>query len=455
MKGRKLLIRNKTTSHYNVNTIGLSNKHLTFNLKEKTMKSIFLLYVFCFVQIQFTFAQSFEKANPANVGFIAERLERNDNTIKSAIDNGEIPGAVALVARKGKIVYHKSFGYADMDSKKPMELNSIFRLAGMSRQITVIGALVLHERGHFMLTDPISKYLPEFSKPEIVVEVDAEGNVVKTKPSQNEIKIIDLLTSSGGFGYTMTNHDLQKAYKKAGIIEDFALNVQLKDQMQILSKLPLLFEPGSQYQLGLSHDVLGYLCEVISGKPLDRFLSDEVLGPLKMSDTYFHLPTNKKNKLVTLYSWIEDKGLVEYKIYDTTSNPNYPIEGAKTYFSGGGGLSSTVYDYSRFIQMLLNNGELDGIRIISRKSVELLRRPRIDRNNDGDPDYSFGFNVINDIAKNGRLGSDGIYHYTGGFYTTFWIDPQENLIGVFMSQVSPRNTIVRHKFRTLVYQALE
>lgn len=423
------------------------------------MKRVYIVFVLCFILVQSVRAQSFKETRPANVGFIAERLSRIDSTIIKSVNNGEIPGAVALIARNGKIAYHKSFGYADVDSKKEMDKNSIFRIASMTKAITTVGIMVLYERGYFMLNDPISKYLPEFKSPNILVEVDTLGNVVKTVPSKREIKIIDLLTHTSGISYPFIKNDLQKVYKKDGIIDGVTSNeMRLKSQVTRLSTLPLLFEPGSKYQYGLNIDILGYLCEVISGKSLDRFLSDEIFVPLKMLDTHFYIPNNKQHRLVTLYSWLDEKGLVVSKGDESSikmDNPNYPIEGAKSYFSGGAGLSSTAYDYGRFIQMLLDNGELEGARIISRKTVELMRRAKIDRNDDGEPDFGLGFRVIKDIAKDGELGSDGAYSWGGAFYTSYWIDPQENLIGVFMSQLRPRNTRVSQKFRTLVYQSLE
>ena len=268
-----------------------------------------------------------------------------------------------------------------------------------------------------------------------------------------------MLTHTAGISYPFIKTDLQKVYKKAGIIDGFtSKEMNLKSKMAKLAALPLLFEPGSKFQYGLNTDVLGYLCQVVSGKSFDRFLSDEIFVPLGMVDTHFYIPDSRKHRLVTLYAWLDKEGLVVSKGDESSiilDDPNYPVKGAKSYFSGGGGLSSTAYDYGRFIQMLLGNGELEGVRIISRKSVELMRRGRIDWDDDGEPDFGLGFRVVNDIAKAGELDSDGAYAWGGAFYTSYWIDPQENLIGVFMSQLRPANTPVGQKFRILVYQALE
>jgi len=218
----------------------------------------------------------------------------------------------------------------------------------------------------------------------------------------------------------------------------------------------LLFDPGSDFAYGLSTDVLGYLIEVVSGKPLDQYLEDEIFGPLGMEDTHFYLPEAKKDRLVTLYADVD--GLIvsvgdESSIY--LDNPRYPVEGAKAYFSGGAGLSSTAYDYARLIEMLLNDGELDGERILGRKSVELMRSPRIDSNDDGHADFGLGFEITRDLGASGEIGSVGLYRWGGAFTTSYWIDPEENMVAVFMSQVRPVESDIRLRFHNLVYQALE
>jgi CubicO group peptidase (beta-lactamase class C family) len=226
----------------------------------------------------------------------------------------------------------------------------------------------------------------------------------------------------------------------------------------LLAQQPLLFEPGTKWQYGLNTDVLGRLIEVVSGQPLDEFFEQHILGPLGMNDTYFYLPDDKRDRLVTLYAHVEGQGLVVSKGDESEiklDNPNYPVEGARTYFSGGAGLSSTAYDYARFIQMLLNEGQLDGMRVLSRKSVELMRTARFDYDGDSFPDIGLGFSVVGDLGKHGELGSTGMYAWGGAFNTTFWIDPEENLVGVFMSQVRPVQSDITEKFTTLVYQALE
>ena len=422
------------------------------------MKRFALLFALFLFQIQPVNAQQFQETDPSTIGLLPDRLDRIDTTILKSIKNGEIPGAVALIARNGQIGYHKSFGYADIDSKTKMQNESIFRIASMTKAVTTVGIMVLYERGHFKLSDAISKYIPEFRKPSVLVKADSLGNIAETKPAKREIRILDLLTHTSGISYPFTKDKLSKVYAKEAIIDGLTSQNQiLKDQMLKLAKMPLLFEPRESYKYSLSIDLLGYLCEVISGKPLDVFFAEEIFKPLKMNDTYFYLPDSKSKRLVTLYAAKRGSALQPSKGDESSivlDNPNYPIEGAKTYFSGGGGLSSTAYDYARFTQMLLNEGTLEGTRVLSRKSVERMRHPRIDSNKDGNLNQGFGFSIV-DLSRSTEVGSDGAYAWGGAFYTSYWIDPKENLIAVFMSQLRPSRTDIATKFRSMVYQSLE
>ena len=402
----------------------------------------------------------FAESDPLDsTGFVQERLGKIDAVINAEIASGKIPGAVALVARNGKIAYFKSFGFADIDAQTPMQKDSIFRLASMTKAITSVGAMILYERGLFQLNDPVSKYIPEFADMQVVSEMDANGDVSATVPAAAQIKIIDLFTHSSGISYPFASNNVQKSYVDAGVIDGMtSRDITLADQMKLLATQPLLFEPGSGYVYGLGLDLLGYLIEVVSGKPLDQFFTEEIFTPLNMQDSYFYLPNSKSDRLVTLYAEVGEEGLTVSRGHESNiilDNPRYPAGEIHSYFSGGAGVSSTAFDYSRFIQMLLNNGELDGSRILSRKSVDLMQSPRIDSSGDQIPDFGLGFEVIVDPAKAGELGSIGSYSWSGAFLTSYWIDPSENLIAVFMSQVRPSQSDIRAKFNTMVYQALE
>ena len=421
------------------------------------MNKFFLIIVITLLTATSAAAQQDNAANPSTAGFIPERLVRIDSAIETEIVNGKIAGAVAIIIRNGTIVYHKSFGFADIGTQTPMETGSIFRIASMTKAVTTVAAMVLYERGLFQLNDPVAKYIPAFANMKVISAVDENGNL-STSDATRPIRIIDLLTHSSGISYPFISSKLQKSYVEAGVIDGVTeKNVVLQTKMELLAKQPLLFEPGSEWAYGLSSDLLGYLVEVVSGKPLDRFFAEEIFAPLGMQDTYFYLPGEKADRLVTLYAAVPGKGLI-VSIGDESSikldNPRYPVEGAKTYFSGGAGLSSTALDYARLCQMLLNGGVLDGKRLLGRKTVELMRTARADIDKDGEADFGLGF-YITDLETTGELGSSGTLSWGGAFDTSYWIDPAENLVAVIMGQARPAQSDINKRFETLVYQALE
>lgn len=396
-----------------------------------------------------------EKSRPERQGFITKRLDRIDDAVQLAIQKGEIAGAVALVGRNGRVVYHKAFGKADVKSDKPMQTDSIFRIASMTKAITTVAAMVLYEEGAFLLNDPLGDYLPEFAEMRILVSEGEGATVPATKP----IRIVDLLAHTSGISYSFIKSPLQDSYKSAGIIDGLtSRNITLAEQMQLLAQQPLLFEPGTRFAYGLNTDVLGYLVEVVSGQSLAQFIEERITAPLGMNDTYFYVPSEKAHRLATLYAFKEDQGLV---VSDGTESsiklddPLYPVNGAKRYYSGGAGMSSTALDYARFTQMLLNDGKLGNTRILGRKSVELMRTARADLDGDSHPDFGLGFRIIDDLGRTGELGSVSAYAWGGAFYTAYWIDPAENLIGVLMTQTRPVVSDLEEKFNALVYQALE
>jgi CubicO group peptidase (beta-lactamase class C family) len=404
------------------------------------------------------FAQSATSENTAAPGLDPQRLGRIDTAINEEIAAGKIPGAVALIAHNGKLVYHKSFGFADLDSQTPMQTNSIFRIASMTKAITSVAVMVLYEQGRFRLSDPVSRYIPAFTDMTLLSGPDEDGKTSRIKATK-PIRIIDLLTHSSGISYPFIASNVQQDYLDAGMIDGLtAKDITLKSQMELLAKQPLMFEPGSRWAYGLSTDLLGYLVEVVSGQPLDQFFEENIFVPLAMHDSYFFLPNEKADRLVTLYADVEPGGLIVSKGNESNiilDNPRYPVEGARRFFSGGAGLSSTAYDYARFCQMLLNTGTLDGKRILSRKSVELMRAPRAAIDDDGRADFSLGFFVNTDLGQSNELGSVGTLSWGGAFNTAYWIDPAENLVAIIMTQVRPVSSDINDRFQILVYQALE
>jgi CubicO group peptidase (beta-lactamase class C family) len=422
-------------------------------MKKCTLLVVLFLLAAC-ASVQSNFDVDFSNTE----GFDDKRLERIDTAINREIEQGKISGAVALIAKDGKTVYHKSFGYADIASRTPMQRDSIFRIASMTKAITSVAVMMLYEQGHFMLNDPVSDYIPAFKNPRVALSFGADGAVTATRPANGEIKIVDLLSHSSGISYAFMDQPLQRSYQAAGIIDGLtARDLKLADGINLLASQPLLFDPGAEFSYGLNTDVLGYLVEVVSGKPLDVFFAEEIFRPLEMTDTFFYLPDDKADRLVTLYAEVDGR----LRVSDGTEadikldNPRYPVEGEKAYFSGGAGLSSTASDYGRFVQMLLNEGALDGKRLLSRKSVELMRSPRLGLPWTVGASFGLGFEVLDDLGTYGELGSAETYSWGGAFNTTFWIDPAENLVGIFMSQARPYTSDISARYQVLVYQALE
>ncbi|MBN1184420.1 MAG: beta-lactamase family protein [Bacteroidales bacterium] len=392
-----------------------------------------------------------ENALPESVGMSSERLAHIDTVVTQYIGSQWLPGAVCLIARHGKIVYYKSFGWRDIESGDKMEEDDIFRIASMTKALTSTCVMMLYEEGYFLLDDPISKYIPEFKNPMILESVNFSDSSYTSHPAKKEITIRQLLNHTTGIGYTFICKELDAIYIKAGIPEGIhKTDKTLKDQVLGLAKLPLLHEPGEKFTYGMNTDVLAYLVEVLSGKTFDLFLKERLFDPLGMEDTYFYLPEEKYDRMVTLYEDEKDYNLRKSSLADYY---NYPIEGAKTHFSGGGGLSSTALDYARFMQMFMNGGKYNGHQILSRKSIELMTMNQVGDKR-GNAGFGLGFGITM-ADKTKKLGSEGIYYWGGYFSTSYWLDPSEDLVAVFMTQMHPiEHEEIMDKFQVLTYQAI-
>ena len=403
-------------------------------------------------------------ATPETVGFYPERLNRIDGLIQSYIDKGAFPGAAAIVVKDGKIVYYKAFGKSDLDTGKPLAKDAIFRIASMTKAITSLAVMMLHEEGKIMLDDPISKYIPEFAKPVVLDKFNEKDSTYTTVPAKREITVRHLLSHISGLNYNVIASDprMRAIYAKAGGIPDAFVtdNIKLGDMVKQLAKQPLNHQPGEKWTYGLSSDVLGYLVEVVSGQTLAQFLEKRIFEPLGMKDTYFYLPDAKKDRLVTLYSENKEKKLIKTaSLKSLPVNPDFPIMGAKTYYSGGGGLSSTAYDYAIFLQMLLNNGVYNGKRFLSRKTIDLFTNS--DQTGALFPEsghyFSLGFRVIGEKGHSNDLNSVGTFSWGGAFSTHYFADPKEKICVVLMKQMwgTTYGGELDKKFDVLVYQALD
>jgi CubicO group peptidase (beta-lactamase class C family) len=376
----------------------------------------------------------------------------------------QIPGAIGLIARRGKIAYQEAFGMADAEAGKPMRLDTIHRIYSMSKPITSVAVMMLYEEGKFQLSDPVAKYLPEFAKMQVgIEEKDPQTGkpTLKTAPAKRPITVRDLLRHTSGLTYGVFGDTLvDREYRKAGILSD----LNLSEFITNLGKIPLLYEPGTRWHYSVSVDVLGRLVEVLSGKPFDQFLQERIFIPLEMRDTGFYVPADKKDRFAKLYSPTKDGKIQPAVICATRQECLEKFPNAVPSFlepptmpSGGGGLVSTTYDYLRFCQMLLNQGQYEGKRLLSRKTVQLMSSDNLGTIPGMGPGVGFGlgFAVSKAPGEAGMMGSPGEYNWGGAAGTRFWIDPQEELIGIFMIQILPHNGLeYGSEFRVLAYQAI-
>ncbi len=396
---------------------------------------------------------------PVSVGMSSERISRIEKMCSEAVSNGEVPGIVALVARQGKIVFYKAFGKSDNQTNRSMKRDDIFRIASQTKAITATAVMQLWEEGKFRLDDPISNYIPEFKNPQVLKTFQYKDTSFTATPASGEITIRQLLSHLSGIGYGVIDGDerFKMIYQKAGVTDAFtAENITISESVKKLAKLPLHNNPGEKWTYSEGLDVLGYLIEVISGMPFDKYLRTHLFDPLGMNDTWFYLPAEKANRLVSVQQKNE-KG--EWSRYPATFyDPDYPVKGAKSYFSGGAGLSSTAKDYATFLQMYLNGGELNGIRILSRTTVQtILSNQSGSLFGGSDKFFGLAFSVISSKGEDkGENSSAGTFEWGGYFNTQYFADPKEKVIGILMKQTQgPVTDNTGWKFRQLVSQSLD
>ena len=428
------------------------------------MKNIFLFLLVllastsCTQQASFETAAVLSEAAAVDAGMSEERLMRIDAMLTEAIAQNQIPGAVALVARNGKIVYHKAFGMADNEANKSLQRDDIFRIASQTKAITSTAVMMLWEEGKFSLDDPISKYIPEFENAVIFESLNEADSSFMGTPASTPITIRHLLTHTSGIGYGMIDDDnFRKIYQKAGIIDAFTTeDMSIEENIKKLARLPLHHEPGAKFTYSEGLDVLGYLIEIVSRQPLDQFFKERIFDPLGMEDSYFYLPEAKKDRLVPVQTK-KDRAWANYP-----GNPyfdaDYPIKGAMSFFSGGGGLSSTAKDYACFLQMYLNNGEYNGVRLLSRTTIQTIMSNQVgDLLGESGSYYGLAFGVLDENgAGMGGRSSEGTFEWGGYFNTQYFADPVENVIGILMKQTQDTwSDETGWKFRLLVGQAID
>ncbi len=393
-----------------------------------------------------------QPASPESVNVSSDRLARIDKVIQQGIDSGWIAGATGFIARDGKVVYNKALGFSDIEKKTVLRNDDIFRIASQTKAITSIAAMMLFEEGKFLLDDPISKYIPEFSNPQVIDKFNPADTTFTTIKAKREVTVRDLLTHTSGIDYAgIGSATMNAVYAKAGIPTGFVSEkIVLGEKIRALGKLPLVHNPGERFTYGLNSDVLGYLVEVWSGESLDSYFRKHIFEPLGMNDTYFYIPEEKKERLVKVT--LEDGNKPLSVVSD--SFVNYPIaEG--TYYSGGAGLSSTTVDYAKFLQMLLNNGTYNGKRLLARRTVDLITSNQIGALNVGRDKFGLGFEITTSEGQT-RLGiSEGSFSWGGYFSTNYWADPKERLVCLlFIQQFPMSHGEIADKFKAMVYQTI-
>ncbi|MFA5324199.1 MAG: serine hydrolase domain-containing protein [Smithella sp.] len=390
-------------------------------------------------------------AKPEKVGMSTERLNRIKPLMQRYINENKLPGLITMVARRGKVVHFEKYGL--MAADKPMQLNAIFRIASMTKPVTSVAVMMLYEEGCFQLDDPVSDYIPEFKNLKVFSSIDKNG--INTVYPIRPMTIRDLLTHTSGLTGVGADTPVDSIYSTANLSEG-----TLKDMIQKLSEIPLLYQPGTRWNYSRSTEVLGYLIEVISGKPLDVFFKEKIFIPLKMKDTDFYVPKEKIERVAAVYAPDDSVG-IKVIIKPDTNNISIPVR----FLSGNGGLVSTATDYMIFSQMLLNRGEYNGVRLLSGKTVDLMTSNHLSNEIMPDDDFfgpllsgmgfGFGFAILQDNTKANIIGSEGSYWWSGSGNTYFYIDPKEELVLILMSQFVPNYYYpVFNQLRVLSYQAI-
>lgn len=393
-------------------------------------------------------------ARPEDEGFSSARLARIDSMIRPMVANGQLPGAVVLIVRNGHVAYHKAFGYRDIDTRAALRPDDIFRIASQTKAITSTAVMMLWEEGRVGLDDPIERYIPEFAKPTVLTKFNPADSSWTAGPAQRSITIRHLLTHTSGIDYAgIGSDDFQAIYGKAGVPSGLGLapGTTIGEKMRVLGKLPLKHQPGERYTYSLSIDVLGYLVEVLSGMPFDRFLRTRIFDPLGMGDTWFYLSPARAGRLVALHDTAGGKVRAQHGTI-AGFDADWPIR-AGTYFSGGGGLSSTIEDYAKFLQMYLNGGELNGVRLLSPKTIALMMTEQLPTL-PMEHGLAFGLETATNDYRSPR--SIGTFSWGGAFTTSYWADPKEQLIGLLYTNTwdVPAAGLLASRFGALVYAAL-
>ena len=402
-------------------------------------------------------AQGLPTAPPEAVGLSTPRLERLHTVMQQYVDRQRVSGLVTIIVRNGKVAELAAYGKRDIEANAAMQKDTIFRIASMSKAVTSIAAMMLVEEGKIGLSDAVSKFIPSFKKTTVIVPPPPgaiPGSPASIVPAKREITIRDLLTHTAGIGYgSGPAEELYKAAKVHGWY--FADKAEpVATAIDRLTTLPFDAQPGERFVYGFNTDILGVVVEKASGQSLDAFFRARIFEPLKMVDTHFFLAPAQRDRLAAVYSLAEDGTLA--RAPDPGTGQGAYVDGPRMCFSGGAGLLSTASDYARLLQMMLNGGELDGVRLLGPKTVELMTSNHAGTLfNEGKTGFGLGFEIVDDVGKAGNYGSPGEFSWGGAYHTTYWVDPQEKIVAVLMTQLLPAaGSDLHERFRNLVYQAV-
>jgi CubicO group peptidase (beta-lactamase class C family) len=395
--------------------------------------------------------------NSTNNSVDYNKLSRIDNVVNDYINKNWLTGAVSIVIKDNQVVQYKGYGYADVDSKKPMQKDQIFRIMSQTKAITSVGIMILYEQGKLLLDEPISDFIPEFKNPVVLDKFNDADTTYTTVPANREITFRDLLTHTSGLDYTdIGSSKVQAIYTKNHIPSGLGyFEASLLEKMKALGKLPLTFQPGEKWQYGLNTDLLGCLIEVISGMNLEEFLSKNIFEPLGMKDTYFNVPASKASRMATVYTQDSLNHVIKWNHSFRHIDPDYPLMN-KHYFSGGAGLSSTAFDYAVFMQMMLNGGVYNSHRILSKRTVEMMISGQLKEGLFGDDNMGLGFGITLERSAAKGPRNEGSFAWGGYYGTTYWADPKAHLVCLFMTQQNPNSHgDVEAKFEAIVYSSLK
>ena len=401
-----------------------------------------------------TVAADFSRARPEGLGMSSERLGRLDTVLNSYVEKDQIAGQVLLVLRNGRIVHSLANGMRDIGTGEPMTEDTIFRIASQTKAIVSTGIMILHERGQLDISHPLSRYIPEWEN--VQVAVPDENGSYDLEPAERPITLRHLLTHTGGMSYG--TGPASKEWEDANFQGWYFANKTetIGESIARMASLPLDAHPGTAWIYGYNTDILGAVIEKASGMDLNNFLQQEIFEPLDMSDSHFYLPESKRDRLAVVYQPKQGGGIEAIPAIDGMRSQGMYIDGPRISYSGGAGLLSTAKDYARFLQMTLNGGELDGKRILSRKTIELMTTNHLGelpfRSGQG---FGLGFSIVTDLGERGTLGSVGEYGWGGAYHSTYWVDPLENLVVVYLTQIIPATGLDDYaKLRSGIYQAI-